>query len=569
MKKLIFLFFLVISCLLYSDFIVPQHDPVYEFLEMTNTLKRSNLNHFQYPLYYNSVMEELAIIAADRTYPFYRNLATFHQQRLEMNYPQGTRVAVWPPRRFGESVTGLFRLHPTHQRLLTITSPEIKEAEQSRFGSSLFRDYRNRPIEVVETPQNETFLYVSGILGYHYDNRIIDNHDVNRTRRYWGIESAGNFASNFGYFFLFRKGHYYGDAEFIKENPFITKMGDDYYQDGNRFYQVDFQSEIDFKNRFLNLSLGYGSFDIGRSISSSIILNNEVTPYGYFKFNKSFGSFDYNGITAQLTPSYEETLVAPATHNSTGRMSEQKEDFKPKGMAIQTLTYKHPVFSLGLGNSIIYSDRSLDIAYSTPLAIYKIIDNKYHGKDNVLFYGFGEVRPVNGLNIYGNVLLDDLKKERFTTDEWMTYLAFQGGILTQMNYLPLEIGGEITAVGPSTYGHKSGSLNYMQDDMLLGHYDGSNFLSSAGRMRFHFSRVSFSFFYENVQQGNLGSDPRPEFYNDHEQKFLADDISRRELFRTNLDLRIIPELQIFARYDFQKAENKELHYIYTGAEFKY
>ncbi|MCL2065301.1 MAG: hypothetical protein FWG98_13160 [Candidatus Cloacimonetes bacterium] len=553
MRKLIILLILFSFSILSADFIIPPNDPVYEFLEMTNTLRRSSLNHFQYPLYYNRVMEELESITNDRTSTLYRNIALYHQQRLNMNYQQGTQVAVWPPRRFGESFTGLFRWDPTQQRFLTITDPDIRQSQSETSSSSTFRDYRNRPIQVVETPQNETFLYISGLLGYQYDNKIMNNEDVNRTRRYWGVESAGNFAPNFGYYFLFRKGHYYGDDEFISENPFITKMGDGIWKDGNRYYQVDLISEIDFKNRFLNLSLGYGSFDIGRSISSSIILNSEVTPYGYFKFNKKFGIIEYNGIAAQLIPS---STIAEGS-------------FEPKGMGIQTVSMHTSNFSLGLGNSIIYSDRSLDLAYSTPLAVYKIIDNKYHGKDNGLFYGFGEVRPINGLNIYANFLFDDINKERFTTDKWMSYAAYQGGMLAQMSNMPLEIGGEITAVGPSTYGHKTGNLNYMQDNMMLGHREGSNFLSFAGRIRFHFTRTSFFFYYENVQQGDIAFDPTPEGYEFYEQKFLSNNISRRELFRTHFDLRLIPELHIFARYDYKKLPDNEMHYIFTGAEFKY
>ena len=524
MKKLIFIFLLVYFTKSYADFIVPKFDPVYEFLEMANTLKLSNLNHLQYPLYMNDVNIALNSISRNRSAGIYRDIATYHQRRLALNYDLGIQIAVYPATKIPNSITDIFKNHTQHNRLITIT-------EKSK--------------------NNLNIVYISGILGYNYDVKLIDDDDFNRTRRYYGIESVGSFTENFGYYFQFKKGHYFGNEDFIKENPYLSWMDYGVYQDGNRFYQVDLNIELDFKNPFLNISMGYGSFDIGRTISSSIILNSDVTPYGYFKFNKRFNIFEYNGITSQLIP-YRRT---------------EPEEYKSKSMAIQTIALNTNQISLGVGNSIIYGDRTIDIAYSTPLAIYKIMDNKFHGVDNGLAFAFTEYRPISGLNIYANILLDDLTKSRFSTENWTSFTAFQGGVITQLSFLPVEIGGEITTVGPSTYAHKSQHLTYQQDDMMLGNINGSNFLNIAARTRIHFARCSVLFYYENIQQGDRGNLLSDNFIQG-EAKFLAGNFERKELFRTGLDIRLIPELYLFVNYDYSMTD-KETHYIFTGAEFKY
>ena len=550
MRKVFFGLILLFWTVLYADFIVPQFDPVYEFLEMTNTLRKSSLNHFQYPLYYHQIMKELESIAYDRTAGVYRNIAFYHQRRLNMSYEEGIEIAVYPANKLWENIVGLFRKNPTHQRLVTIAEPQSDTLSGDRNSNYHAERERQMGRNLNLTPQNSHLMYISGILGVQSDYRKIGNNTVDRMHRYYGIESAGSFSPNFGYYLLFRKGHYIGNADFIKENPYITWLDNALYNDRDRFYRVDMISEVDFKNRFLNLSTGYGSFDIGRTISSSIILNSNVTPYGYLKFNKTFGSLEYNGITSQLIPQRDET---PA-------------EFKPKGMAVQTIALKTQNSTFGLGNSILYSNRSFDLAYSTPFAIYKVIDNKYHGVDNGLFFGYGEIKPANGLNIYANFLFDDVKNSRFFTDKRFSYTAFQGGVLTLMNNFPMEVGCEMTIVGPSTYAHKSKYLTYMHDDMMLGHKNGSNFLSFVGRVRYHFERVSFSFLYENIQQGDVGYWPTA---GAGEQKFLANNISRREFFKTSVDFRLIPELYVFAKYDYHKLPNSEIHYAFTGAEFKY
>ena len=536
MRGIILFLLLMSSVGLFADFIVPRFDPVYEFLEMTHTLRRTSLNHSQYPLYYNDIIAELTQLSSDWTAGVYRNHAYFHLRRMSMNYNVGTEIAVWPIPRTLDSIGGLFRRDPQHHRLVTITEPQTGRNPLS--------------------PANDAFIYVSGILGFHYDYRIRDDVTDWRMRRYFGIETAGSFTPNFGYYLMFRKGHYLGDASFIKENPFLSMQGTEYYQDGDRFYQNEMISEISFKNPFLNLAMGYGSFDIGRSLSSSVILNSNVTPYGYFKFNKRFGMLEYNGITAQLTPERHP------------RHYDDDVFYKPKSMAIQTLALHGSLGTLGVGNSIIYGDRTISLAYSTPLAIYKIMDNHTHARDNGLFYLFGDLRPIGGLNLFANLLFDDIRRSRFTSPEYLSYGAFQAGIITQMANFPMEVGGEITAVGPGTYSHKSRLYTYMHDGMMLGHRHGSDFLSLLGRVRFHFPRVSFGFLYENLQQSDIGNLLDPNFRGG-DRKFLDGNLIRNEFFEASLDLRLIPELHLFTRYAFNNSPDGEVHRIFTGAEFKY
>jgi hypothetical protein len=332
-------------------------------------------------------------------------------------------------------------------------------------------------------------------------------------------------------------------------------MDGDNFSVGDQFYQIGFITEVDIKNPYLDISMGYGSFDIGRTISSSIILNNDVNPYGYLKFHKRFGILEYNGITTQLIP------------DSLAKTTQENKPYLSKSMAIQTVSLHWKNASFGLGNSIIYGDKTIDLAYSTPLGLYKAIDTKQHGRDNILFYGFGEVRPISGLNIYANFLFDDLRNERWKTPEYLSYSAYQLGIIGQLPSFPLEIGTEATVVGPSTYGHKTmnrenePSLTYMQDNRSLGHRNGANFLSFVTRARVHIPRATFSLSYENIQQGDKGnsaSSPNGEL------KFLADNISRYEIYKADMSFRVISELHLFSRYEYDRT-----HYIYTGAEFKY
>ena len=529
MKKILLFILLVYTGLIFADFIIPPDDPVYIFLEMTNTIGLTELRTIEYPLYYNMVLRELTTIVNGSNATPYQKIADYHLNRLKLYYPIGTNVAVYPPKKTFRSVKNLLSLDPAHQRLFSTTGPA----------------------DSIST--NETFIYASGLLGFEYDTKIRAK-NVNRNKKYYGVESAGNFTDNFGYYFLFQKGHYLGEEDFIKEYPFLTtSIYDDVYSDENGYYFINLITEVDFKNPYLNFSIGYGSLDIGRSISSSIILNSDVTPYGYIKYYKNFGIIDYLGITSQLIP------------------EKKNEDnrYEPKSMGIQVASLNTDNFTFGLGNAAIYGDKVFDIAYSTPLSVAVAIDSKYGSADNaLLLFGFTEIKYFTGFNLYGSFLFDDISKNRLKSDKGLSYTAYQAGILHSLKTLPLDFGIEATIVGPSTYSHESSGdfFTYTHDKMRLGHKFGSNFLSLATRIRWHIPRLTTELRYENVQQGDIGCDP---LQAGGEQKFLAGNFTRKEIFTSEVNLRIISELHLFTRYEYQNEINKDIHYIYTGMEFKY
>jgi len=272
------------------------------------------------------------------------------------------------------------------------------------------------------------------------------------------------------------------------------------------------------------------------------------------KYYKEMGDFSYVGLTTQLIPD--------SLRNET--------DYKPKSMAIQTLSYANDFISLSIGNTIIYGDRTLDLAYSSPLALCKIMDNKHHGRDNTSAYAFGKLVPFRGVSLYGNLFLDDLEKERLKTKYWATSLAFQGGIDYSCNIYPVVASFELTGVGPGVYTHKSdnagySNLRYSQDDELLGYKYGSNLLTFATKFGYFNPYFALDFIYENIQQGNIANNPFGEY---EKVEFLADKINRQEFLTGIISLSYIPEINITLEYK-KALQLKENYYIFSNIAVKY
>ncbi|MFC1888104.1 hypothetical protein ACFLYK_04780, partial [Candidatus Cloacimonadota bacterium] len=450
-KHGILIFLLTVVSILTADFIVPRDDPVYTFIAVMHNLGYAEEEYFIYPQYYNGIIAMLEDLRAQDLPSLYKRSADRHYKRLVMEFPEGINSAVYPLKNIPVSVVNILR-------------PASKK-------------------HLATYHRNECSLFLSGILGIDYDIRSADDRSDYRYD-YYSWELAGNIKQNFGFYTRYRKGHFKGDLDFILENEQV-------HWSGSKPRLASTFSEVDYKNSYLNLSIGFGSFSLGKTITSSLVLNSDITPYGYLKYYKDFGNFHYLGMNSQLLP---DSLTSSS-------------EYSTKSYALQTIYYSKDAFSIGFGQAVVYGDRTFDLAYSTPLVVFKIIDYKRHARDNQVAFLFSSLRLVPGLVLYENFFIDDIRKERLITREWLSYLASQTGIIYNLPYLPLQITTEATAVGPGTYGHSSvynTQTQYRHDNQLLGYTYGSNLLNLAAEIMFFTAELNVSMKYENIQQGSIG-----------------------------------------------------------------
>ena len=519
MKKsyLIFILFLCFISFLHSDFIIPHDDHVYPFLESMNNSGFTEKTFFIYPQYYNEIIEILENLRIQDLSKQYQKLTEYHYERLSMNFPEGVNSDVYPLRKIPKSAINTFKLHSDKKRLVTFNKDEFS-------------------------------LFLSGMMGVNYDIKSNDE-TYNRNYEYYGLEFGGNIKEDFGFFTQFRKGHYDGDLSFILENKQM-------HWSGGEPRLVTTCSEVDYKNNFLNFSIGYNSFKIGKTITSSIILNSDITPFGYLKYYKNFGNFHYIGINSQLLP---DSITSSSEYNS-------------KSYALQTIFYNKDSFSIGFGQAVIYGDKTFDIAYSTPFVVFKLIDFKNYGRDNQVVFFYSSFRMCSGLVFYENFFMDDLKKKRLFTKEGFSGLASQTGLIYNFFNLPLQFTTEVTVIGPGTYGHSPQyhtQTHYTHDTQLLGYFYGANLLNVASKIMYFNPKLNVSLQYENLQQGSLGEDPIIWEAGDYNLEFLAEKILRTEKITTEIKYYPYPEISIHLKYEFQRKEEINTSYLYSGLEVRY
>ena len=160
------------------------------------------------------------------------------------------------------------------------------------------------------------------------------------------------------------------------------------------------------------------------------------------------------------------------------------KNYRPynKFMAANMFTFtpiKH--LSISLGNSIVYAEQSLQVAYLIPIAFYKSLDHlltkgvRTQNQNSQVFASIS-VRPVNHLQLYGSFFLDEVKFSRFKLSEPennpISYLVGFNWSGWPIDGLSLK--GEFMRSYIACYTHSIDVLTWASNSYNMGHYMGDN-----------------------------------------------------------------------------------------------
>ncbi|MDD4147267.1 MAG: hypothetical protein PHO85_01975 [Candidatus Cloacimonetes bacterium] len=257
-------------------------------------------------------------------------------------------------------------------------------------------------------------------------------------------------------------GAYHGDLNLAETDELI----DGYYKRFTSHIQLDnISGELAYRTDKLNLALGRGRFQIGNSISGSIILNDKVNDYAYLLAEAHLGDFRLSMMHG--------SLVADSVYASASNSSVNALNYPDKYVALHQLSY-FPLHSLELfvGESVVYGNRAIDLNYILPNSFWRATEHNQHDRDNVMIYCGGNYAPVDGTLIYAQFALDEFSYSKFFTNWWGNKYALQTGISQAIPTGRISL--EASAVRPYTYAHYMNHTMYSHDGRPLGYPQGSN-----------------------------------------------------------------------------------------------
>ncbi len=245
------------------------------------------------------------------------------------------------------------------------------------------------------------------------------------------------------------------------------------------------------KDMNIAIQLGREDITLGYGYGSKLVLSGDNPTMDFLKFNFDYGIISFTSLHA----------------STTGYFSYIPEDRYTKYFAHNHLKLKfNNLFDVGIGETMIYSGRGIELGYLTPLAFYKFIEMGIQDRDNGNLYFDLQTKFIKNLELQGTFLLDeDILSNLGDLEKYTNKTAYQLGAFW---YQPLSIENlslifEYTKIRPYVYTHYEIKNNYTAFGKNLGHRIGPNADELMIRTNFNFNEwIRLTLEYRYQREGN-------------------------------------------------------------------
>ena len=220
--------------------------------------------------------------------------------------------------------------------------------------------------------------------------------------------------------------------------------------------------------KHVDFQLGNGRNFIGDGYRS-LLLNDGVSPYPYFKINTKFWKIKYTNLYTWMKDSRPEVTVDGT--------------YATKFVASHYLSWNvNSRLNIGLFESVVWSnqnDRGFDMSFVNPIIFYRAVEFSSSSKSGNALLGLTtKYKFSNSVNFYGQFLIDEFSMGEMRSGKrsWKNKYAYQIGLkyynAFAIDNLLLQV--EYNSIRPYVYSHSNVLTNYGNNNQSLGHQWGGN-----------------------------------------------------------------------------------------------
>lgn len=227
------------------------------------------------------------------------------------------------------------------------------------------------------------------------------------------------------------------------------------------------------------VGIGHGGLQVGPGRRTSLLLSRDASTFDWVRLDLDLGPVTYTAVHGSLASDVEfGQIVFPDDTVRTNYAGE-------RWLAIHRFDVRpHERLRLGFTEMLTYSARPTDYAYLNPVSPLFFSELDSGDRDNAVWVFDGTVRPVDAVELYGTLFIDDLVTfgDIFSTGpEVDVDRAFDVGVDAA---LPrgLEAGLRYVRIEPWVYTHWQRLNTLDQRGFPLGHPLGPNATTMEARV---------------------------------------------------------------------------------------
>jgi hypothetical protein len=232
--------------------------------------------------------------------------------------------------------------------------------------------------------------------------------------------------------------------------------------------------------------------------------------------------------------------------------------------------------SVAFSEIIVYGDRSPEIAYMTPFLFFKSVEHSLQDRDKAMLAVDVQARPVPGIELYGDLLIDDLAFEKLGTNWYGNQYAFRIGTVVAPGIAGLKnslISFDYSRIQPYVYTHRIPGNAYTHNGFAMGNPVGPNsdtwsvrwqeLISGMLRTEIYMERSRKGHNLTDPLEGllrNVGGDVRQGYRigDSTEVSFLDGFLERTISVGVLFEYEVITQIFLEGGYEFQKREQEWL-----------
>ena len=297
-----------------------------------------------------------------------------------------------------------------------------------------------------------------------------------------GGSVRGHFDDKLGFYIGFEQTREQGNRSYhLRDDVYERRIeavqlkGDlaDYHQSKSYFV---------FDLPLFRVELGKGEVSWGPALEDNLGLSNNAPSFDMVRLQARYGAFKLVSIAGFLRPcpdrgdsplcrglmDIEESYIV----NGVDRRLDREKFLAAHRFEVALTSW----IDFGFQEVVIYGDRGPKFAYLNPIMFYQAAQSYQGDKDNLMMGVDLNVHPGRGVKFYFAFVIDDLKKMRLFSNDYVNKFSLQTGVLwvDPLGVDDIDFRAEYVRIEPWVFSHKIPVNTFRHFDSTLGHILGPN-----------------------------------------------------------------------------------------------